>query len=199
MDRARVELDGMDEAELLAAARDGSRAAQEELTRRSQPAFRAFLAGKLGARVARTMTAADVEQEAYLQVLQALPGLDALDSMRAFTALLQRRALWLIYRASDARERFAGESAFSRPIAEGVLDATGATRPGEVTRADEVRWLTDQVDRLAPRPAEVMRLRLLGAEFPEIAAELGIGEEAARKRYLRALSELRRRMDPDAD
>ena len=63
-----------------------------------------------------------------------------------------------------------------------------------MTQRDESRWLAEKVDQLPVKLAEVLRLRLMGREFAEIALELGQTEEATRKRYLRGLNQLRGRL-----
>ena len=77
------------------------------------------------------------------------------------------------------------------PLAERVPDAGAAERTGEVTRVDRSEWLAAHVDRLAGASAEVLRMRLMGAEFADIARELDLKEDAVRRRYLRGINELR--------
>lgn len=53
---------------------------------------------------------------------------------------------------------------------------------------------TEMLDTLSPRLQAVLRLRVLeGMSFAEVAAALGIGEEAAKKRAQRGLRQLRQR------
>ena len=66
---------------------------------------------------------------------------------------------------------------------------------GEVTRQDEIEWLMGHIDRLPPKQATIIRKRFSGVEFASIAAEFGISEEAAQKRYLRASLALKRLVD----
>ena len=59
------------------------------------------------------------------------------------------------------------------------------------TRHDANRWLRALVSRLDEKYAGVVRLYLEGRTTAEIAEELGIREETARKRLTRAVAKLR--------
>lgn len=52
-------------------------------------------------------------------------------------------------------------------------------------------WLDDAIARLPAADREVLELRRVGLSGPEIAAALGISHEAAKKRQLRAIDQLR--------
>lgn len=83
-----------------------------------------------------------------------------------------------------AARRLAGESA----AGDGATAAIGGTRAtGPVTRRDQVEWLRALVERLPDRYARVVRLRLDGLGYADIAARLGVGEAAVRQRFSRVL------------
>lgn len=105
-----------------------------------------------------------------------------------------RRRVW---RTADLRVRDAwrrhremvGESAAptDRP-------AAAEARAGEVTTADERRWLQALVAQLPPRYAEVVRLCALEGLAPEtVAGRLGLTRDTVYKRYEKARAALRRR------
>lgn len=178
-------------SELLRRARVGSPEAVEELVKRCSPSLEAYLRRRAGARLQRFTSIADLRQEVLLRGVDALRLLPDDATLEDFQALLQRHAQWALGGAARRVQRIDGES-----VAHGG-DAAGPPAPtrseGDVTRQDERRWLEQQIAELEEPLAAVVRLRLQGRTFAEMADELGVGEDAARKRYLRASLLLRRR------
>lgn len=178
-------------SDLLKRARAGSREALDELVERCSPALEAYLRRCSGPRLKRFTSIADLQQEVLLRgvdALRLLPDDATLDDVQA---LLQRHAQWAIGGAVRRARRVDGESAAPDPGPSATPDPTRSE--GDVTREDGQRWLARQIEDLEEPLAAVVRLRLAGRTFAEMSQELGVGEDAARKRYLRASLLLRRR------
>jgi len=175
--------------DLLRRARAGSREAIEELVERCSPMLEAYLRRRSGARLKRFTSISDLRQEVLLRGVDALRLLPDDATLDDFQALLQKHAQWAIGGAVRHAQRVAGESA----TPDAGPTATPTRSEGDVTREDDQRWLARQVEELEPPLAAVVRLRLAGLTFAEMSRELGIGEDAARKRFLRASVLLRRR------
>jgi RNA polymerase sigma factor (sigma-70 family) len=145
----------------------------------------------MGRNLARVVSAADLCQESFLRSFEALARLPEAATLADYEDILYRNARWVIGSAVRKHRRFRGESAADLEP-ERRPDPAGARSSGSVTREDEERWFSAQVDRLRPDQAAVVALRMQGCEFADIATRLGITEHAARKRYLRGAIELRR-------
>jgi RNA polymerase sigma factor (sigma-70 family) len=66
----------------------------------------------------------------------------------------------------------------------------------QAERNEQQAWLALAVELLDPDDRETIRLRdWEGLSFPALGAELGISEEAARKRYQRALPRLAAKLE----
>lgn len=179
------------EVDLLPAAQRGSTGAQDELVRRFTPMLERYLRGEVGKKLGRAVSVSDLCQETFVQSLRALDRLAPTASLDDFQAHLLRHAQWILGKQARHHERFRGESVAERAAQE--LEQPARTA-GDVTRTDQREWMLSMVDRLDEKQAAVVRLRLQPMEFAEIAAELGISEMSARKRYVRGFHELRRRM-----
>lgn len=143
----------------------------------------------------------DHVQEAMIDVLRGGPHF-ASDDPALFRALLARvvennlvdRARFLQRGRRDLRREHALPT-------DSVLLLDGAARsvtepPVQAERNEQQAWLALAVELLEPDDREAIRLRdWSGLSFPELGAELGISEEAARKRYLRALPRLAAKLD----
>ncbi|MEM7309363.1 MAG: sigma-70 family RNA polymerase sigma factor [Planctomycetota bacterium] len=173
-------------AELVRRAQAGEPEALNELLERASPAVRRALQRLVGARLARQVSLSDLEQEVLLQGVQAVRRLPAGAGPEDLLALLLQHARWSVGRAAERRVGPERESL-------GAVEA--APRPasslGAITRADELSWFRRRIVALETPLRDVVLGRLEGRTFREIGAELGIGEEAARKRYLRAALSLK--------
>lgn len=103
-----------------------------------------------------------------------------------FEGLLLQHARWTVGKAVDRHRRSQGESAAAEHT-----PAEPQPSLGTVTRADEARWFRTRVAALPPEQRAVVEGRAEGLTFGAIAAQLGIGEDAARKRFLTAALHLR--------
>lgn len=143
----------------------------------------------------------DFVQEAMLAVLRDGPRF-TIDNPAAFRALLARivendivdKVRWLQRgRRDHRRERTLPSDSVV------LLDApvrTVTEPPMRADRNEQQQWLRLALELLEPDDREVIRLRDWdGCSFPEIGRHLGIAEEAARKRYLRALPRLAQKLD----
>jgi RNA polymerase sigma-70 factor, ECF subfamily len=80
-----------------------------------------------------------------------------------------------------------------------LLDAAARSvsqPPANAVANEQQAWLALAVELLAPDDREAIRLRdWQGLSFVELGAQLGISEEAARKRYVRALPKLAQKLE----
>jgi len=143
----------------------------------------------------------DFVQEALVDVLRDGPRF-AIDDPAAFRALLLRiventlvdRVRYLHRERRDLRRERALPS-------DSVLllgpTARSVTEPPAHAHATEQReWLRLALELLEPDDREAIRGRDWdGLSFPDLGERLGVGEEAARKRYQRALPRLAQKLD----
>lgn len=201
MDRSRETCSG-DQSDrpapdCLERARAGVEDARNELVRFFTPALRQSILLRSGARLRRFTTPEDLVQEIFKQTFASIDrlrhGADAEDFMR----LLFQHAGWIIMRQGRRAREFNTES--EGPEAFTVPDAREVSQhsTGIVTRADDRRWLDDQVGKLSPIYAAVIRLYLEGKSFPEIAEALEVSESAVRQRFRRAALQLRTAEEAD--
>ena len=185
-----------DGAELIARAKAGDDEALEQLIDRCAGGVRAHLERITGARLRRSASVSDLEQEVWLRSREVLARLPQGAGARDFENLLHTHVRWILGNAVDQGRRFEGETA-----APHALQAEASSRAGDgtVTRADERAALDAAVDALEPSLAAVVRLRGEGLTWGQIGAQLAIGEDAARKRFVRAAKRLRERLGPSQD
>lgn len=180
-----------EESACLARAREGDAAAVEALYRRFDAPLRRYLERKTGAALARAVSLSDLCQDTFLQALDALRVLPPHATFDDFRGVLFRHALWMLGKHADRHREFVGESVLGER--DTPVDAPASERSsGELTRLDEIGWIREQLERLEPEQADVLRRRFEGQSFAEIAEALGIREGAARQRFLRGSRELRR-------
>lgn len=176
---------------ILERARAGDRDARETLAAATAAELRAFVERSMGERLRRQISAEDICQDAFVQALDAIHALNPDATLADFLRLLLRNARWIVIDRGRYGRRFAGESV-SPARSESVAQPVGSdTRAGEVTHADDVRWMHALIDRLDPRFGAVIAGRLAGKGFSEIAAETGDSEANVRKRFQRAVSALK--------
>lgn len=117
------------------------------------------------------------------RVFASLESLPPTATLGDFRTRLHHCARWLILELARHSDRHPGESAAGRPISR-VAEHSGDTT-GPVTHDDDKAWLQGLLDQLDPKAASIIRERMAGRTFPEIAAALGEREETVRKRYVR--------------
>jgi len=96
-----------------------------------------------------------------------------------FRGRLFKNAQWVIATHGKAAKRFLGES--NADGGETVERAVVPPSVGTVTHADEIRWVRELADRLGPRYGDVIRLRLEGLTFEEVARRLDEKVDTVRK------------------
>jgi len=145
----------------------------------------------MGTRLKRYLSVPDVAQESLASLLTSLDRLRPEADLGDARRLLFQHARWIVMRRGSDAGKFEGESAYQRIGAEGPAQSIDRSR-GPVTLEDELCWLKELIHELDPDLGVVMRRRLEGASFDELAQELGLGESAVRKRFTRGLEELQR-------
>jgi RNA polymerase sigma factor (sigma-70 family) len=192
-------LDGTQD--LLRRLHGGDRRALEELLVRHLDWVRAQVRRRLGAVVRREGETEDFVQAAVVDALDRGPRF-VVDSPERFRALLLRmvennvrdRVRYMHRQQRDCRRQLcrASDSVL-------VLDAPfrTVTDPGEAAaRGERIATLQLALELLEPEDREAIRLREWdGLSFGDVGARLGVGEEAARKRYARALPRLVQKVD----
>jgi len=157
-------------------ARSGDAEAFAELMARSLPAALAVARRTLGDEA----SAEDAVQEAFLRVVRGRAGYAPPRPFANWFFTILRNVCTDLLRARARDER----------LAEAAVERAAADRP-----AAELTWPPDAADLLALLPAgdgDVLALRIVhGLSFREVAAALGISEEAAKKRAQRGLRRLR--------
>ena len=160
---------------------------------------------RLDGRLRARLSTSDVLQEAYLEVQKRLeqylhaPPMPFYLWLRRITAQklfeLQRFHLGLQKRAAD-REVADDGGGVASTTSEGLslaLVGSGPS-PSDAAARDELRArLEAALEQMEPADREVVALRHFEQlSGPETAEILGIGVEAARKRYLRAMEKLKK-------
>lgn len=174
----------------MLAARRGDPAGFEALVRRHQRPLYNFCWRLLG----QSEDAADVAQEAFVQLYSHLARLDERESLapwlfrvarnRCIDVIRRRRTVPLISPLDADGGSVGFEPVDDRPLLEELAE-----------RADLQRLLADAIASLPPAYGEVVALRYAAdRSFAEIAAILECDEGAARVRFHRAKSLLRQQL-----
>lgn len=126
--------------------------------------------------------AEDAASQTFLKALQALPAYRESGHFRSWLFAVAHNVVLDHLRDVRAEEPL--------DAADGVPDP--AWSPEERTLAAlDAAWLDQAIGRLPPDDRQVLELRRAGLGGREIAAVLGIGHEAAKKRQLRAMDRIR--------
>jgi RNA polymerase sigma-70 factor (ECF subfamily) len=197
-----VQPDSIETQSLLLQAQSGDRRAFDELFARHRAALRRAVELRLDAKLRARVDPSDVVQETHLEAYQRLP--DYLERRpmpfrlwlrkTAYERLLkvQRQHLKTAKRAAGREVALPQES--SMLLAEELL-ATGPTPSQQVARKELARRLRSALGELPASQREVLLMRNFeGLSYQEVAYILDIDAAAARKRYGRALLQLRRRL-----
>lgn len=178
--------------ELMLLARGGLREAYDTLVRRYQSQVMRVAARRLG----RPGLAADVAQNAFLDLYRALPRYQA---RGCFPAYLYRTVLnrcRLAERAARAEGRFS--LPFFGSTAEVALEVSAPTASAEamVLAQERERDVQDAVARLSPKLRDVVSLRYGGElSYDEIAHTLQVPVGTVKRRLFDAMEKLRRTME----
>ena len=191
-------------AELLLRWAQGDQTAMAALVQQDAPWIEAHVRRRLGAQLRQRVDTQDIVQNTLLAVLQTGPRFVC--SERAhFRALLGRMVENAI--CAQAHHATAGKRDVRREApgwAQGesgsvlLLDAKSAsiTQPGAAAERSETRdWVRLALELLEADDRNVITWREYEElPFAEIAARLGVAEDAARMRYARALPKLAKKL-----
>ena len=126
--------------------------------------------------------AEDATSQTFLKALAALPSYREAGRFRSWLFTIAHNA------ALDAiRDRHQDD-----PLeAASAIHDSAATPEERAVAAFDRAWLDGAIARLGSGDRHVLELRRAGLSGPEIAAVLGISHEAAKKRQLRAIDQIR--------
>lgn len=159
---------------------------------------------RMDPRVVVKFDASDLVQETLLRAVKTdhvPPELDTDAKRLGWLAVIQDNALNDRYRADFGPKRnLAGEQAFAQSLADSSIEMPEAVDPAppvaeRVARNELQRQAAAELDKLGERERLVVKLKMEGLTFDEIAARLGltVGETSAA--YYRGLRQLRERME----
>lgn len=183
----------LETTDLLQRWHAGDARALEELLRRDLPWIEAFVRRRLGPLLRAKAETVDYVQDAVIEVLRYGPRFVCSDRER-FRALLARIVENTLRDKHDwhrARRR-AAEREAALP-SESVLDLDGsAASPSRIcAQREREQWIRLALELIDPDERQVILLREWEQlSFEEIGRRLGCSEEAARKRFTRALPSL---------
>lgn len=187
-------------AELIRRVRRGDEEAATELVRAYEPAIRRAVRFRLGdARLARTCDSMDICQAVLASFfVRAASGQYELDTPEALLKLLAVMARNKLVK-EVARQR-AGRRDNRRLATDPVegREVIGA-EPSPSRHLAAKEMLHEVRRRLSPEERRLVELRAEGLEWGEIAAQMGTGPEALRKRLARAVGRVARELGLDED
>lgn len=186
----------------VARAASGDRDSVEWLVARLSPLLRSHAEYRLGTVLRRHYDPDDLVHDAWLAALPRLGDIGNDEARRGTPSLLRYLSNTIVYRIGKLARRHArGAAAGGGDVAEPPPNELPAEITGAVTRAargEQHETLRACLAELDDGDREIVLLR--GVEqlsAKAAAAMLGIGVEAAHKRYQRALARLRERL-PDS-
>ncbi len=197
--RQRTELLGHEVEALIRQARTGSQSALGELLE----AFRFLLLSEAGAQLSSELVpkegVSDVVQETFKDAVKdfgTFEGTAATQLKRWLLAILGhnlanvRRKYYETAKSAIDREVPLGEGENSEFCA-GHPCADTPTPSSIASQREEERLLLQAMERLGEEERQVIHLRHLDQlDFPAVGVQMGISEEAARKRFSRAIERL---------
>lgn len=173
--------------------RQGDQAALDAILLLSEPRLRAYVDKRLGPKLKGKLRDSDVLQNAYLQILNALPQFEG-DSIDAFVAWsvqiiefdIQRQNRWFNAAKRTPPDRTSERNALARVLLDPPL-----TPSREMAAGEEVEQLRAAVEQLSPDHQEVLELAVF-EELPhaEVARRMGRSETACRMLLFRARAAL---------
>jgi RNA polymerase sigma-70 factor (ECF subfamily) len=189
--------------DLIARARRGDVPALTELFREHEPRLVRMVELRLDKSLRRRMDAADVVQDAWVEVVRRFDEWCRQDKLplhvwlRLITsqslAVAQRRHLAAHMRNAqrDAPQHVRPPNVSSASVADAFIDS--ATSPSQVAAREELRQrVRDAIEDLDDIDREIVAMRHFeGLSNEDTAAELDIEPSAASQRFMRALMRLR--------
>jgi RNA polymerase sigma-70 factor (ECF subfamily) len=195
-----VQPDSSDTRNLLQEAELGDQRAFEHLFARYRPELRRAVELRLNARLRARLDPSDVVQETHLEAFQRLA--DYLERRpMPFRLWLRKTAYERLLKMQRSHIRTARRSVNREiPLPEGSslllaeqLLATGPTASQQVAKDEIASRLRSALEQLATGPREVLLMRNFeGLSYQEVGCILDIEPATARKRYGRALLQLRK-------
>lgn len=179
--------------ELLRRWHSGEHAAFEQLLRRDLPWMQHQVARRMGAELRGRADIDDVVQVAMVNVLQHGPRFqtDDLDHYRAMMLRIVENTIRKLVRDGRREKRWAGRE---EPLPSGSVVAlsNSVTQPASAADRNERRaWLQLALEMLDTDDRDlILQRQWHGRSFKELAQTLGISEDAARKRFDRAVARL---------
>lgn len=181
-----------EEASRLKRARAGSKEDLAWVLEWLRPRLARFIGNAMGHAARRDFSVADVEQDVLGSAPDWLGRLRQDADLDEACALAIQRARWVLGKAHRRGARKIGESAVA-PMGFDAL-APSSVGPGPVTEADEAQHLEAMIYSLPDDLIEVVLRRRQGSTFSQIAGDLELSEDTARKRFVRAAELIRKKM-----
>ncbi len=178
---------------LLRRLHAGDETALAALLARDLPWVRAEVGRRMGDELRGRADVDDVVQQALVNVLQYGPRFEVGDAehYRALLLCIVENTIRKMIRDGRRQKRWAGRE---EPLPSGSVVAltAGATQPAAAADRNERRaWLQLALELLDSADREIVLDRQWeGRSFAAIGADLGVSEEAARKRFERAINRL---------
>ncbi len=203
MDRSEITADGAKTPEDVAAPDELSQELRSLLPELDEGALAAFfdlyfprIYGYLRRLVHDEHLAEDITQDVFIHVHRAFPSYDATRPLRPWVFTIATNKLRDHWRSRLHRQTQTQHSVEDSGWVESL--AENREMPGDALEEKELGdALREAVDRLPDGMRMTVCLRVFeGLSFEEIGAVLGRNEVAARKRFSRALSELRQILGP---
>jgi RNA polymerase sigma-70 factor (ECF subfamily) len=183
----------LETADLLQRWHGGDKHALEALLRRDLPWIEGFVRKRLGPLLRGKAETVDYVQDAVVEVLRYGPRFVCSDRER-FRALLARIVENTLRDKHDwhrARRRAAEREAELPRESALDLDGSGDTPSRICAEREREQWIRLALELLDPDERQVILLREWEQlSFEQIGERLGCSEEAARKRFTRALPQL---------
>jgi len=198
----------IDREELIARAQGGDAAELGRLLELYRPYLTLLAQVQIGRRLQGKADPADLVQETFLEATRCFAqfrGTAEPELTAWLRSILAARLSHLVRRycgtqARDVRmERLLGDELdrSSQDLVGGLADRRSSPSQ-RASRREQAVLLADALDRLPPDYRTVLVLRHLeGLTFPEVAARMGRSLDSVEKLWVRALSRLRRALEPE--
>ena len=182
-------------AELLSQLKDGDEQALATMFAQGRDRLLRMVAFRLDARLRGRVEAEDVLQEVFLKVHRAAHQLDPERDPGPWLATLTRNACRERWRRKGRRVDRHAKSLDNGSGIQETLPAGGRGPEDETLRSERDRTIADALMKLSGALREVVVLHdYHGLSHEEIATVVGARGATVRKRYSRALAELRQQL-----